>query len=162
MCGQRERSRSRSPVDRSPDTPDQVSSAEVSESRPLVDDTVPPASNQVVRSPETMHGPEDITSQTPLIDLPSFTSDEDAGSVSDASLGLSLGDVSSLEDVLDRYKDCLTTDTPLTQFSPNLPCYTQERIVFDDGPESTLLSEESLIVTRFSGNISSHEEDEED
>ena len=108
-----------------------------------------------------MHGPEDITSQTQLIDLPSFTSDEDAGSVSDASLGLSLGDLSTLEDVLHRYKDCLTTDTP-TQFSPNLPCPTQERVVFDDGPDSPLLSEESLIVTRFSGNVSSHEEDEED
>ena len=65
--GQRERSRSRSPVDRSPDTPAQVSSPEVSESRPLADDTVPPAPNQVVRSPDTMHGPEDITSQTPLM-----------------------------------------------------------------------------------------------
>ena len=97
----------------------------------------------------TIHGPADITSQTPLIDLPSFTSDEDAGSVSDASLGLSLGDVSALDDVLDRYKDCLTTDTPLTQFSPNFPCPTHERVVFDDGPESTLLSDESLIVTRF-------------
>ena len=159
---QRERSRSRSPIDRSPDTPAEVSSPEVSESRPLADDTVPPAHNQAVRSPDTVHGPEDITSQTPLIDLPSFTSDEDAGSVSDASLGLSLGDVSALEDVIDRYKDCLTTDAPLTQYSPNLPCPTQDRVVFDQGPERTLLSEESLIVTRFCGNVSSHEEDEED
>ena len=112
--GQRERSRSRSPVDRSPDTSAEVSSPEVSESRPLADDTVPPAPNHAVRSPDTMHGSDDITSQTPLIDLPSITSDEDAGNVSDASLGLSLGDVSTLEDVLERYKDCMTTDTPLT------------------------------------------------
>ena len=160
--GQRERSRSRSPVDRRPDTPAEVSSPEINESRQLADDTVPPAFNQVVRSPDAMHGPDDITSQTPLIDLPSITSDEDAGSVSDASLGLSLGDVSTLEDVLDRYKDCLNTDTPLTQFAPNLPCPTQDRVVFDNGPENTLLSDESFIVTRFSGNISSHEEDEED
>ena len=55
-----------------------------------------------------------------------------------------------------------TSDTPLTQFTPNLPCPTQERIVFDEGPESTLLSEESSIVTRFCGNVSSHEEEEED
>ena len=112
--GQRERSRSRSPVDRSPDSPAEVSSPEVSESRPLADDTVPPAFNRVVRSPVAMHGPDDITSQTPLIDLPSITSDEDAGNVSDALLGLSLGDVSTLEDVLERYRDCLTTDTPVT------------------------------------------------
>ena len=161
LSGQRERSRSRSPVDRSPDTPAEMSFPEVSESRPLADDNVLPALNQVVRPPDTAHGSEDITSQTPLIDLPSITSDEDAGNVSDASLGLSLGDVSTLEDVLDRYKDCMTTDTPLTQFSPNLPCPTQERVVFDNGPESTLLSDKSFIVTRFSENISSHEEDEE-
>ena len=139
-----------------------MSSPEVSESRPLADDTVPLAPNQVVRSPDTMHGSDDITSQTPLIDLPSITSDENAGNVSDASLGLSLGDVSTLEDVLERYKDCMTTDTPLTQFAPNLPCPTQDRVVFDNGPENTLLSDESFIVTRFSGNISSHEEEEED
>ena len=126
-----------------------MSSPEVGESRPLADITAPSASHQAVRSPETVQGPEDITSQEPLIDLPSFTSDEDAGSVSDASLGLSLGDVSTLEEVLDRYKDCLTTDTPLTQFSPNLPCPTQERVVFDKGPENTPLSEESRIITRF-------------
>ena len=162
QASQRERSRSRSPVDRSPDTPAVMSSPEVRESRPLADDNVPPAPNQVVRYHDTAHGSEDFTSQTPLIDLPSITSDEDAGNVSDASLGLSLGDVSTLEDVLDRYKDCVTTDTPLTQFSPNLPCPTKERVVFDNGPENTLLSDESFIVTRFSGNISSHEEDEED
>ena len=160
--GQRERSRSRSPVDRSQDTPAVLSSPEVNESRPLADDPVPPAPTQVLRSPATVHRSADLTSQTPLIDLPSITSDEDAGNVSDASLGLSLGDVSNLEDVLDQYKDYMNTDTPLTQFTPNLPCPTQDRVVFDNGPENTLLSDESFIVTRFSGNISSHEEEEED
>ena len=122
--GQRERSRSRSPVDRSPDTPAEVSSPEVNESRPLADDTVPPAANQVLRSPDTLHGP-----------------------VSDASLGLSLGDVSTLEDALYRYKVCMTRDIRLTQFAPNLPCPTQDRVVFDNGLENTLLSDESFIVT---------------
>ena len=106
---------------------------------------------------------DQLTSQDPLIDLPfNVSDDDDAGSISDASLGLSLGDVSALEDVLDRYKDCLTTDIPLTQFSPNLPCPTQERVVFDNGPENIQLSDESRILTRFCGNVSSHEEDEED
>ena len=45
-------------------------------------------------------------------------------------LGLSLGDVSGLEDIIGRYKDSVNTDTPLTQFSLNLPCPTQERETF--------------------------------
>ena len=48
-----------------------------------------------------------------------------------SSLGLSLGDVSGLEEIIDKYKDKVNVDTPLTQFSPNLPCPTQERVVFD-------------------------------
>ena len=85
------------------------------------------------------------------IDLPSFTSDEDAGSISDASLGLLLGDVSTLEDVLDRNEDSLTTDTPLTQFSPNLPCPTQERVVYSPKhshgyPINTIFAQPSLYT----------------
>ena len=98
------RQRSRSPVDRSHDTLAEVSSPEVNESRTLAEDTVPPAPNQTVRSPDTVHGRQDITSQEPLIDLPFFTSDDDAGSLSDTSLGLSLGDVSGLEEIIDKYK----------------------------------------------------------
>ena len=79
-----------------------------------------------------------------------------------SSLGLSLGDVSGLEEIIDKYKDKVNVDTPLTQFSPNLPCRTQERVVFDQGPEGSQLSEESRIVSRFCGNVSSHEEDEDD
>ena len=51
------------------------------------------------------------------------------------------------------------TPPPLTQFSPNLPCPTQERIVFDQRPEGSQLSEETRIVSRFCDNVSSQEED---
>ena len=71
-----------------------------------------------------------------------------------ASLGLSLGDVSTLEDVLDRYKDSLTTDTPLTQFSPNVPFPTQERVVYSRKyshgyPINTIFAQPSLYTHRY-------------
>ena len=107
---------------------------------------------------DTVHVSQDVpvTSQEPLIDLPFSLSDDDAKSVSDTSLGLSLGDLSGLEDIIDRYKDSVNTDTPLIQFSPNLPGPTQERAVFDQGPEGIPRSEESRFVSRFCANVSSH------
>ncbi len=50
-------------------------------------------------------------------------------------------------------------DTPLTQFTPNLPCPTQDRITFLSGPEH-VSDEFSLIVDRQSGdnNVSSAED----
>ena len=171
--GKRHCSRSRSPVDRSREDSDEVSAPQgqtgladtaiVPASQNPVSEHLPSESAQLVHDPVQVSTEVQLTSRDPLIDLPfNVSDDDDTDSVSDASLGLSLGDVSALEEVIDRYKDCLNTDTPLTQYSPNLPCPTQERVVFDDGPESTPLSEESRIVTRFSGNVSSHEEDEED
>ena len=169
--GNRRRSRSRSPVDRTQNISDEASihqdslvpATTLPPSQNPVSENLPPAPVQQVQTTVQVSTEDQLTSQDPLIDLPfNVSDDDDAGSVSDASLGLSLGDVSALEDVLDRYKHCLTTDTPLTQYSPNLPCPTQDRVVFAQGPERTLLSEESLIFTRFCGNVSSHEEEEED
>ena len=59
-----------------------------------------------------MHVSQDVsvTSQEPLIRHSFALSDDDAESVSDTSLalGLSHGDLSGLEDIIDRYKDILS------------------------------------------------------
>ena len=83
-------------------------------------------------------------------------SDDDAGSASGASIGgLSMSDVP----IPERY-DPLITDTPLTQFPPNSPCPTQDRISFDTELDIQL-SDEPFTIDRASGNISSHEEDDD-
>ena len=158
---QRSRSRSRSPVDRSHNAPNERISPPGTDSPRLTDPILHSAPNQAIVPDNTVQVFQDSlpTSQTPLIELPFSFSDEDTGSVSDTSASVSLN---GLEDIIDRYKDNVNTDTPLTQFAPNLPCLAQERITFDNGPENSQFSEESHIVSRFCGNVSSHEEDEND
>ncbi len=45
--------------------------------------------------------------------------------------------------------DNTNTDTPLTQFTPNLPCVTQERHQPLPEPEDSQACDETCVVTRF-------------
>ena len=86
----------------------QPAPAVVPASRNPVSEHLPSESAPLVQDPVEVSTEVQLTSQDPLIDLPLIGSDADddyTDSVSDASLGLSLGDVSALEDVIDRYKD---------------------------------------------------------
>ena len=95
-----------------------------------------------------------------LEELPAIPSDEEAGSVSDTSLGFHSGDVTALEELLDTYHGTLNSDSPLTQVTPNLPCDTQERIQCSR-PETSQLSDESRVIARFFGDTSSSDEEGE-
>ena len=95
-----------------------------------------------------------------LEELPAFPSDEEAGSLSDTSLGFHSGDVTALEELLDTYHGTLTSDSPLTQVTPNLPCDTQERVQ-RSRPETSQLSDESRVIARFFGDTSSSDEEGE-
>ena len=65
---------------------------------------------------------------TSLPELPFGASVNDAGSASDASIGgLSMSDIPIFIATIERYGP-LITDTPLTEFPPNCPCPTQDRI----------------------------------
>ena len=102
---------------------------------------------------------EDVDAAVPstsLPELPFGVSDDDAGSASDVSIGgLSMSDVP----ILERYGP-LITDAPLTQFPPNRPCPTQDRISFDTEPDIQL-SDEPFTIHRANGNIYTHEEDDD-
>ena len=95
-----------------------------------------------------------------LEELPAFPSDEEAGSLSDTSLGFHSGDVTALEELLDRYQGTLNSDSPLTQVTPNLPCDTQERVQ-RSRPVTSQLSDESRVIARFFGDTSSSDEEGE-
>ena len=101
---------------------------------------------------------------TPMADnleeLPAFPSDEEAGSLSDTSLGFHSGDVTALEELLDTFHGQLNSDSPLTEITPNLPCDTQERIQ-NSRPETSQLSDETGVIAHFFGDTSSSDEEVE-
>ena len=120
-------------------------------SESLVNATLHSALDQTVDSQDKVPASQDAMAQNTFLELPFFISDDNAESVSDASLGLSLGDTSGLEDFIDRYWDTVTTYTPLTQFTPNLACPTQEGVTFY---QVTQLCEESHIIASCCGDSS--------
>ena len=101
---------------------------------------------------------------TPLPDnleeLPAFPSDEEAGSVSDTSLGFHSGDVTALEELLDTYHRTLNSDSPLTQVTPNLLCDTQERVQHSR-PETSHFLDETRVIAHIFGDTSSSDEEGE-
>ena len=81
-----------------------MSSPEVSDSRTFADVTVPPSPNQTIQSHDTVQVSQDVfvTSQEPLIFYPFLPLMMMLGV---SSLGLSLGDVSGLEEIINKYKN---------------------------------------------------------
>ncbi len=85
-------------------------------------------------------------------DVDDFSFDSDLAAtlthetITPENLPLPEGDDGNL---LDPQKDNSNTDTPLTQFTPNLPCATQERQQLVPEPEDSQASEETRGMTRF-------------
>ncbi len=56
-------------------------------------------------------------------------------------------------DLMDPVTDKTILDPPSTQFTPNLPCDTQERQKFPSEPEHTQASEETRVIAQFFANF---------
>ena len=56
-------------------------------------------------------------------------------------------------DLMDPVTDKTILDPPSTQFTPNLPCDTQERQKFPLEPEDTQASEETSVIAQFFANF---------
>jgi hypothetical protein len=101
----------------------------------------------------------------------SLSSDSNPGDISEdlsfvsptsSQLHVSDGDADLPEDnFFATYPGHDLIDDPLTQFPPNLPCATPERIHFYSEPEASQVSEESFVVQQFfaKSKISSGEEE---